>query len=197
MAITREDGNLSFSPRVTNDRLYSDFDLTFGARTTTDGDVFKKTDAASVKQALKSLLLTNAFEKPYKPEYGANLSGLLFEPADENTGEEITSRIKNTVSRYEPRVKILNLKVIALPDAYTIKVVIEFRVVNTGFVDVLQLMIGKAEECDPPYLQAPPPTPFVEDYSLTENLEILNADRGGNPSLRIIFDDEEDLYPDD
>ena len=197
MAITREDGDLSFSPRVTNERLYSDFDLTFGARTTTDGDVFKKTDAASVKQALKSLLLTNAFEKPYRPEYGANLSGLIFEPADENTGEEITSRIKNTVSRYEPRVKILNLKVIALPDANQIKVLLEFRVVNTGVVDVLQLMIGKVMECEPPFLAAPPPTPFVEDYILAENLDILNADRGANPSLRIVFDDGEDLYPDD
>jgi phage baseplate assembly protein W len=193
MAITNEDGNLSNSPRVTMTRPYSDFDLSFNARTTSDGDVFKKTDAASVKQALKSLLLTNAFEKPYKPNYGGNLSGLLFEPADESTGEELTSRIKNAITQYEPRVKILNLKIVSQPNLNRIKVLLEFRVIATGIVDVLQLMLGAVEVCDPPYLKAPPPTPFVEDYILTENLLILQTES----SLNLIFDDDEDLYPDD
>ena len=96
MANNNADGNLSNSNRVVKERLYSDIDLTFFARTSTDGDVFKKTDAASVKQALKSLLLTNKFEKPYKPAFGGNLNGLLFELADADTGSEIASRIKST-----------------------------------------------------------------------------------------------------
>ena len=50
MAINQEDGNLSSSPRVTKIRPYSDIDLTFGARTATDGDVFRKTDAAMAQQ---------------------------------------------------------------------------------------------------------------------------------------------------
>ena len=120
MANSNEDGNLSKSPRVTKEIPWSDFDLSFFARTATDGDVFKKTDAASVKQSLKSLLLTNRFEKPYRPAFGGNLSGLLFEMADENTGEEIATRIKSAVARYEPRVKIINLKVTARPDRYTV-----------------------------------------------------------------------------
>jgi phage baseplate assembly protein W len=192
MAINQEDGNLSSSPRVTKIRPYSDIDLTFGARTATDGDVFRKTDAASVKQALKNLLLTNRFEKPYRPAYGANLSGLLFELADADTGNEIASRIKNTVTRYEPRVKILKLKVISQPDYNKIKVLIEFRVVNTGIIDVLQLVLGGADVCDPPFNPAPPQLDFTGDRILSENLDELLTEAGGF----ISFDDDAEIYLD-
>ena len=197
MANTQEDGNLNYSPRVTKIRPYSDIDLTFGARTLNngDGDIFKKTDAAAVKQALKSLLLTNRFEKPYRPAYGGNLSGLLFELADESTGDEIATRIKNTVTRYEPRVKILNLEVISQPDYNKIKVLIEFRVVNTGLVDVLQLVLGSIEVCDPPFAPAPPLEPFIEDYVLTESGLIIQIEIAG-VGFNLIYDDEEDVYED-
>ena len=84
-----EDGNLNSSIRVVKEREYSDIDLSLGARTSTDGDVFRKTDAASVKQAVKNLIMTNRFEKPYRPNYGANLGGMLFELMSEDVGEEI------------------------------------------------------------------------------------------------------------
>ena len=136
MGITQEDGNLSKSSRVVKEKQYSDFDLLFDARSATDGDIFRKTDAASVKQALKNLILTNRFEKPYRPNYGANLSGLLFELADEDTGNEVLARIKNQINRFEPRAKILNIKVTSRPDYNSINVYLEFRVVSTGIIDV-------------------------------------------------------------
>ena len=119
-----EDGNLSTSVRVVRDRLYSDFDLTFEANTTSGGDVYGKTDAASVKQAIKTLLLTNRFEKPYRPQFGADLGGLLFNLADADTGEEISSAIKSAIERYEPRVVITRLQVSATPDYNSIDVVV-------------------------------------------------------------------------
>jgi len=137
-----EDGNLSTSVRVVRDRLYSDFDLTFEANTTSGGDVYGKTDAASVKQAIKTLLLTNRFEKPYRPQFGADLGGLLFNLADADTGEEISSAIKSAIERYEPRVAITRLQVSATPDYNSIDVVVEFRVINTNQVDTLRLAVG-------------------------------------------------------
>lgn len=196
MANNTADGNLSNSSRVVKNRLYSDIDLTFFARTSTDGDVFKKTDAAAVKQALKSLLLTNKFEKPYKPSFGGNLSGLLFELADADTGSEIASRIKSTVNRFEPRVKILKLNVVSKPDRNTIEVRIEFRVVDTGLVDSLKLVLGSVEDCTPEFFLAPPPKPFLGNVILTESLQSIVAELGGTP-ITLLYDDETDIYPDD
>lgn len=192
MANSNEDGNLSKSPRVTKEIPWSDFDLSFFARTSSDGDVFKKTDAASVKQSLKTLLLTNRFEKPYRPAFGGDLSSLLFEMADENTGEEIATRIKSAVQRYEPRVKIINLKVTARPDRYTVNVLIEFRIVNTGIVDVLKLVLGASEDCTPEFNPSPPKLPPSNDRILTEDLRGLITEGGGT----IQFDDAvPGIYP--
>lgn len=134
-----EDGELNESVRVLRQRQYSDIDLTFFARTATDGDVYKKNDAAAVKQAIKNLLLTNRFEKPYRPEYGADLSGLLFELADDQTGDEIVEKIKNSIQRYEPRARILGIRVTSTLNTNTINVTIEFRVINTETTDTLKL----------------------------------------------------------
>ena len=137
-----EDGNLNSSIRVVKERVYSDLDLTFASNTIGNKDIYRKTDAAAVKQSIKTLLLTNRNEKPYRPEFGGNLSGLLFSLADADTGSEIASRIKKAIARYEPRVEILGLKVTSTPDFNSINVRLEFRVISTNVVDVIDLKIG-------------------------------------------------------
>lgn len=186
-----EDGNLSISQRVTKERVYSDLDLTLDARTATDGDIFRKTDLAAVKQALKTLLLTNRFEKPYRPSFGGNLGGLLFELADEDTGEEILQRVKNAIQRYEPRVAILNIKVTSQPDNNSVNVYLEFRVINTGIVDILKVTLGSQEECDPGFFPAPPVQEFEGNFILAENLDPLITEAG----ININFDDALGIYP--
>lgn len=156
-----EDGKLSGSVRVIKERQYSDLDLSFAARTVTDGDVYKKTDAAAVKQSIKTLLLTNRNEKPYRPNFGANLSGLLFSLTDEDTGAEIASRIKNTIARYEPRAEIASLRVSATPDYNSVSVKIEFRVVNTNIVDVLDLKLTEPAPALVPIKPDPSVIPIV------------------------------------
>jgi len=136
-----EDGKLNTSVRLTSERLYTDFDLVFEKKTSTDGDIFKKTDAGAVKQAIKTLLLTNRFEKPYRPQFGADLYSLLFSLADEESGEEISSAITEAIERYEPRVAVQRLQVSATPDYSTVDVTIEFRVINTQLIDTLRLSI--------------------------------------------------------
>lgn len=159
-----EDGKLNSSVRVIKQRQYSDLDLSFAARTVTDGDIYKKTDAAAVKQAIKTLLLTNRFEKPYRPEFGGNLGGLLFSLADEETGSEIADRVKKSISRYEPRAEILSLRVTSTPDFNSVRVRIEFRVINTLEVDVLDLKLTEP---------APAPIPIKPDPSVIPIVPVI------------------------
>ena len=110
-------------------KLYKDIDLTFAARPS--GEIFKKTDAAAVKQAIKNLMLTNHFEKPFQPKFGANLRALLFDLADEEAEEDIEERCKLAIGVFEPRAEALNVTAISNPDRNSIQVVLEFRVINT------------------------------------------------------------------
>lgn len=173
-----EDNNLDQSIRVQRERKYSDLDLAFDARTATDGDLYKKTDAAAVKQAVKNLLLTNRFEKPYRPDYGANLSSLLFELADENVGEEIIELVKNAIQRYEPRAKLEDIKVTANLNTNAIAVTIQFRVINTNVVDVLRVNLnqpGSVLDVSIPF--AGPPV-FYDNRILAESLDRLLTESG-------------------
>lgn len=136
-----EDGNLDTSIRVSRDKQYSDFDLVFKSKTSSDGDIFKKTDAASVKQSVKTLLLTNRFEKPYRPLFGADLQSLLFSLADDELGSEISESVKSAIERYEPRAVIQRIEVSSTPDYNTVIVTIEFRVINTQLIDTLSLRV--------------------------------------------------------
>lgn len=179
-----EDGKLSGSVRVVTPREYSDIDLSFAARTISDGDIYRKLDVAAVKQSLKTLLLTNNFEKPYRPKFGANLGALLFSLADEDTGAEIADRIKKSLSRYEPRAELLSLSVSALPNNNSVSIRLEFRVVSTLQVDTLDVKVTQTTPGEIPIRPAPTVTPEVvptaenvnfDDMILTQDLRAIKT----------------------
>ena len=134
MAIRRvlstEDGNLQKSTLISSRAVdYLDIDLTFAKRPS--GDVYKKKDAAAVKQSIKNLLLTDFYEKPFQPFYGANLRAMLFELADEDTEDEVEENIINAINKYEPRAEILTITVNILPDQNDMRVSVYFKIIST------------------------------------------------------------------
>ena len=125
-----EDANLNTVSIITSrSRAYRDIDLSFTKRPS--GEVYKKIDAAAVKQAIKNLLLTNYFEKPFLPYYGGNLRDLLFELAYDDISGDIIDRISRAIELYEPRALVQNIIVTNRADYNSIDVNVEFRIVNT------------------------------------------------------------------
>lgn len=130
-AFAQEDTNLQTATIATSRvRQYKDIDLSFTAKPS--GEIFKKTDAAAVKQAVKTLLLTNRLEKPFRPNFGGDIRNDLFELADNFTIAPILrEKIITSIERFEPRAEITDVRVSALPDNNAIDATIEFRIVNT------------------------------------------------------------------
>lgn len=122
-------------------RVYSDIDLTFAKKL--DGDVFKKQNAAAVKQSIKNLLMTNYTEKPFKPFFGGNLNDFLFELNDGIEEEDIEDRIETAIRTYEPRADVLDVKVISNPDNYDIRVTVSFKIVSTSEEVTLNLSLTR------------------------------------------------------
>ena len=56
-------------------------------------DLTLKQDNDAVKRSLRNIMLTNNYERPFKPNFGANLRGLLFELADDITKYEMRNQI--------------------------------------------------------------------------------------------------------
>jgi phage baseplate assembly protein W len=129
-----EDGSLDqpFTAKATKNREYIDIDNSFAFKGS--GDVFKKTNAASVKQAIKTLLMTNRMEKPFSPYFGANLQQYLFELADQFTTREVRFAIEENIRVFEKRVDPNTLKVLTDVDAdnNSISITIIFTIVNSN-----------------------------------------------------------------
>ena len=141
-AFSIEDGNLAVRSIATaRDRLYSDIDLTFAAKVT--GDVYKKTDAAAVKQAIKNLIQTNHFEKPFLPKFGGNIREFLFELAYDDIKGDIKNNIIRAIQTYEPRAKVLKIGVNTRPDQNSLDVTLEFQVINTKEIVVFTTVISR------------------------------------------------------
>ena len=134
MAIRRvlstEDGNLQKSTLISSRAVdYLDIDLTFNKRPS--GDLYKKRDAAAVKQSIKNLLLSDFYEKPFQPFFGANLRAMLFELADDDTEDEVEENIRTAINKYEPRAEILTISVNVLPDQNDMRVSVYFKIIST------------------------------------------------------------------
>ena len=125
-----EDGNISKKPIITSqNRTYTDVDLSFKKKN--NGELFKKTDAAAVKQAVKNLLLTNLGEKPFRPFYGGDLNRFLFNLSEEFDEVEIEDTIASAMAIDEPRAQLQSVKSVLSPDYNSVQVTVKFQIVST------------------------------------------------------------------
>ena len=98
----------SQSKNVSEPKLYADIDFRFKPHPVT-GDVTIKYDTDAIRRAVRNIVLTNFYERPFKPNFGANLRGLLFELADDITKYEIRKQINEAIQSFEPRVRVQNI----------------------------------------------------------------------------------------
>jgi phage baseplate assembly protein W len=113
-----------------NTRTFSDLDLNFIAHPGT-GDVTLKYDEEAIKQSVKNLVLTQHYERPFHSEVGSSLRGLLFEPATPMLATLIQRSIIDTITNFEPRVRLIDVYANVSPDNHEVYVRIEFAIVNT------------------------------------------------------------------
>ena len=142
-AFSIEDGNLNAGGSLvsTRDKPYKDIDLAFIARP--DGDIFKKTDAAAVKQSVKSLLMTGLGERPFRPDLGADLGTILFENASDATEIELDLIIRTAIENYEPRARVKEVDINNNLDRNQIFVRVAFEILNTQETVTLETSLSR------------------------------------------------------
>lgn len=111
-------------------RKFSDIDLNFRSNTNT-GDIYKVKDEQAIRQSLKTLIMTNHYERPFHPEIGSNVNNLLFEPISPITDIMLKEEITNIINNFEPRVKLLELVINSEIDSNEIEISINFIIINT------------------------------------------------------------------
>lgn len=113
-----------------NTRTFSDLDLNFLKNPVTR-DVSRKYDENAIKQSIKNLVMTNHYERPFHPEIGSSVMGLLFENESPMLQVTLQRAIIYTIENFEPRVRLLGVDVNFRPDSNAVDVTVNFTIVNT------------------------------------------------------------------
>jgi len=111
-------------------RSYTDLDAAFSLTPRTR-DVATKSDDNAIRGALRNLIHTRHYERPFAPELGCQIHNLLFEPNDALSLTIAERAIRDAITKFEPRVELTFVQVTAT-DANEMFVQIEYRIRNTN-----------------------------------------------------------------
>jgi phage baseplate assembly protein W len=124
---------------ITDKFRYSDLDFNFAKSSTRD--VARKFDNNAIKQSLRNVVLTNFYERPFRPSFGADLISRLFEQPSSGMVSEVNSDIKKAITIYEPRVTLRKVTTDWNYTNGTLKVEVEYSFLDDN--DVLDITIER------------------------------------------------------
>ena len=85
-----------------------------------------------IHQAIRIILDTEPGERVMRPDFGAGLRALLFEPINQHTTALIRHRVEQALIQWEPRIDSIGVGVRATPTAGRIDIDLRYRVRTTN-----------------------------------------------------------------
>jgi len=122
--------------------VFSDLNLAFIPHPIT-GAVTRKTNREAVKQSVKSLILTDFYERPFKPDIGCSIRYYLFELFTPAIKQSMENAIKEVITNYEPRAEILEVLVEDHPDLNALTASLAFMIKNDPNPVVLDVILER------------------------------------------------------
>ena len=107
---------------------------------TEDFSVVKNENA--IKQSVRNLILTEFGERPFAPQNGSRLRGMLFENFDVFMLEELRDEIFTVVGRLEPRVVLTDVR-INYDDGNELEVEIDYTIVGETLVQTVDFLLER------------------------------------------------------
>jgi hypothetical protein len=111
-------------------RTFTDIDLSFEPHPNT-GDLMVKTDDNAIKNAVKNLILTKHYERAFHSEIGSSVMGMMFELITPGLIAVINQEIRDVITNFEPRVRVIDVRTVFNPDESSADITIIFNIVNT------------------------------------------------------------------
>jgi phage baseplate assembly protein W len=96
------------STSTRSSRKFKDIDLDFGRHPVTN-DVNVVEDVIAIKRAVKNLVQTNFYERPFHPELGCGIRGLLFENYSPLLNVFLKRKIEECLVNNEPRIVLTGI----------------------------------------------------------------------------------------
>lgn len=135
-------GKLDQARVVSKKKPWSDLDLSLKIHPIRK-DIIPLKDDAAIKNAVKNLLISNFYERPFQDDLGANLRGLLYEPADVITEIELRDNIYDVLSKYEPRISVTSIGITDLSDINSYNVTVYFNIKEYDSADTVEIVLRR------------------------------------------------------
>jgi len=106
-------------------------------------DIVMLRDDKAIKNAVKNLLQSNFYDRPFQSTVGANLRGLLFEPNDAITRICMRENIKEVLSKHEPRIRLQGLYVEDASQGNSFKITVLFQILESSAETEVEIILRR------------------------------------------------------
>jgi len=110
-------------------RGFKDLSMTFKSNPL-NSDLIGLKDANAIARSVRNIVMTSPGEKFFQPDFGSRVSKLLFENVDDITASQIQEEIEFSISNYEPRVNLVNVRVYADNDNAAFDATITYDIIG-------------------------------------------------------------------
>ena len=106
-------------------------------------DIIPLKGELAVKNAVKNLMLTQFYERPFNSTLGANLRSLLFEPSDTITKLAIEDGVKNVLENHEPRIDNVNVVVNSFQEDTEYRITVIFSIKASDEISEVEINLRR------------------------------------------------------
>ena len=110
-------------------RGFRDISLSFKRHPVTN-DLLPLKNEDAIKRAVQNLVRTKIGEVFFRNDIGTRITGSLFELANEDLVDPISTEIETVITNFEPRVNLKNVDVNSRPEDNTLDIEISYNIVG-------------------------------------------------------------------
>jgi len=85
--------------------------ITYPMRVSTTGGIALTSREEEIAESMRLILGTSPGERPMRPDFGCPIHEHIFAPADASTTGLIAFDVRNALTRWEPRIDVLDVTV--------------------------------------------------------------------------------------
>ena len=110
-------------------RSFKDLSMSFKVNPLND-DLIPLKNESAIARSIRNIVFTSPGEKIFNPEFGSEISKVLFENIDEISAISIKDEIETSIRNYEPRVNLEEVDIEPNYDNNQFDVRINYRIVG-------------------------------------------------------------------
>ncbi len=95
-----------------------------------NNDLVVLKNANAIARSIRNIISTSPGEKFFDPDFGSNVTKLLFENIDEISAISIRDEIENSINNYEPRVSLISVETTPDYDNNAFDVKLTYRIIG-------------------------------------------------------------------